>query len=72
MRINPDCPERTEIFFNHLDVLAAVKKMPNGAAPGPDGKTQSLLKQGGTSNALWLNNVLKSSFKSSKYQISKS
>ena len=62
-RRNPPNPEMTDIFFDHLDVMQAINKIPNGSSPGPDGVPPSLLKNGGSSIALWLNNILKSSFK---------
>ena len=59
---NPPGPELTEVFFDHMDVLEAIKKIQNESCPGPDGVPPSLLKNGGTSIALWVNNIIKLSF----------
>ena len=61
-RRNQPGPELTEVFFDHLEVLEAIKKIPNGSSPGPDGVPPSLLKNGGTTIALWINNIIKLSF----------
>ena len=63
-RRNPPNPQLTELFFDHMEVYDAIKKIPNGSSPGPDGVPPCLLKKGGTSVALMLNNILKSSFDS--------
>ena len=61
-RRNPAKPVKSDIFFDHTDVIDAIKKIPNGASPGPDGVPTCLLKKGATSIALMLTNVLRSSF----------
>ena len=63
-RRNPPGPELKEVFFDHLEVLEAIKKIPNGSAAGPDGIPPSLLKNGGTTIALWINDIIKLSFES--------
>ena len=63
-RRNPPGPELKEIFFDHLEVLEAIKKIPNGSSPGPDGVPPSLLKNGGTTIALWIYNIINLSFES--------
>jgi hypothetical protein len=45
-----------------MDVVDAIKKIPNGASPGPDGVPTCLLKKGSTSIALMLTNIFKASF----------
>ena len=61
-RRKPAKPEKLDIFFDHTDVIDAIKKIPNGASPGPDGIPTCLLKKGATSVALMLTNILRSSF----------
>ena len=63
-RRNPANPRLTELFFDHMEVFDAINKIPNEASPGPDGVPPCLLKKGGTSIALMLHNILKSSFES--------
>ena len=58
-RRNPTNPEKNEVY---MDVVDAVKKIPNGAACGPDGVPPCLLKRGSTSVALMLTNILRHSF----------
>ena len=52
----------TDIIVDYLDVVEAIRNIPNGSSPGPDGVLPCLLKQGGTSIALMLTNIFQSSF----------
>ena len=57
-----ETPTISDIFIDYEDVVEAIRKIPNGSSPGPDGVLSFLMKRAETSIALMLVNVFQASF----------